>query len=412
MRESAEDIVIVGAGETGARAAAALRENGWAGTVTLVGHEPRAPYERPPLSKAVMVAAEAPQPPYILSAERLRENDITLLTGCAVTRIDREAHAVELADGRRLGYGKLLLATGCSARRLTVPGADPGRLHYLRTYDDALALREQLRPDRHVAIVGGGFIGLELAASARSRGCGVTLIEAGPRLLMRGVPADIAAAVAARHQAAGVTLKPGVGIERVEPAGTRQVLVLSDGSRVECDGIVVGIGAAPNTELAAHSGLAIDNGVAVDARLATDDPDIFAAGDCCSFPHPLYDGRRIRLEAWRNAQDQGALAARNLLGAGEDYTAVPWFWSDQYELTLQIAGLPDAGVHTVARPLGDGVQLNFHLAADGRLVAASSIGPNAKIAKEIRVAEMLIARRAQPDANALAAPEVKLKSLL
>lgn len=205
-----------------------------------------------------------------------------------------------------------------------------------------------------------------------------------------------------------MTFRLGTGIARIE-AGA---VVLADGGRVECDSIVAGVGAVPDTALAEDAGLAIENGVRADERLATSDPDIFAAGDCCSFPHPLYGGRRIRLEAWRNAQDQGSLAARNMLGANEAYRAVPWFWSDQYDQTLQIAGLPDEGVGQVERDVGEGGRLFFHLAADGRLVAASGVGPISKVARDIRLAEMLIARQARPDPAALADPNVRLKSLL
>lgn len=188
-------------------------------------------------------------------------------------------------------------------------------------------------------------------------------------------------------------------------------LRLADGTEVESDIVVVGVGAIPSTALAAASGLAVDNGVRVDAHLRTEDPDVFAAGDCCSFPHPLYGDRRIRLEAWRNAQDQGTLAAANMLGGAEACVAVPWFWSNQYDETLQVAGLTDEATETVERDLGAG-RLFFGLAADGRLVAASGVGPNGAIARDIRMAEMMIARRARPDRAALAAADVKLKSLM
>ena len=233
-----------------------------------------------------------------------------------------------------------------------------------------------------------------------------------PRLLMRGVPAPVAELVAKRHAAAGVDLRLGAGIEWIERQGAEHTVVLSDGSRIVCDGIIAGVGAIPEVTLARDAGLAIENGVKTDNRLRTSDPDIFAAGDCCSFPHPIYNDRLIRLEAWRNAQDQGALAARNMLGADEVYDTVPWFWSDQYDQSLQIAGLPDEGKTSVNRDLGDGAQLYFHLGDDGRLVSASGVGPISKVAKNIRLAEMLIQRRAKPDAAALADPSVGLKSLL
>lgn len=402
-------MVIVGAGEAGARAAITLREQGWDGPVTVIGAESCPPYERPPLSKAVLLAeAEAePAPATVLDRDRAAALGIELILGTEVTAIDRAARSITLAGGRALPYSRLLLATGARPRRLAVPGHEQAL--YLRRFEDALALRPRLRPGARVAIIGGGFIGLELAAAAVARGCAVTVIEALPRILMRGVPAELAAAIADRHRAAGVALRTGIGIDRIEPDGA---VILADGGRITADTVIAGIGAVPETALAEAAGLAIDNGIAVDATLATGDPDIFAAGDCAACAHPLYAGRRIRLEAWRNALDQGVLAARNMLGRGEAIAAVPWFWSDQHELTLQIAGLADEGPVIVARDLGDGAQLLFHLAADGRLVAASGLGPLGRIAREIRLAEMLIARRAAPDPGALASPAVRLKSLL
>jgi 3-phenylpropionate/trans-cinnamate dioxygenase ferredoxin reductase subunit len=325
--------------------------------------------------------------------------------------IDRPARLVRLQDGRDIPYERLLLATGARARRLAVPGAEHAL--YLRSFSDALALRVCLEPGARLVVIGGGFIGLEVAASAVERGASVTVIEALPRLLSRGVPAAISERVRARHEGAGgVAFHLGAGVERIEAAGADLRIALTSGTRLACDAVVAGIGAVPETSLAERAGLALENGIAVDATLATSDPDIFAAGDCCSFPHPLYGGRRIRLEAWRNAQDQGAAAARGLLGTGDAYAAVPWFWSDQYDETLQIAGLPDAGSTTVERDAGHGARLFFHLAEDGRLVAASGVGENSAIARDIRLAEMLIAARAAPDPARLADPAVKLKSLL
>ncbi len=405
-------MVIVGAGECGARAAQALRAAGWAGAVTLIGEEALPPYERPPLSKAAMVAEGAPKPAHPLTAETAAQQDIALLLGTRVAAIDRAAHQVVLADGRRLSYARLLLATGARPRRLTAEGADSPHVLYLRSFADALALRDRLRPGARLCVIGGGFIGLEIAASAIARGCQVTVVEAAPRILMRGVPAPLAALIARRHEQAGVRFHIGTGIVRIaEMDGARHV-VLADGTEIRCDTIIAGIGAVPEVALAETSGLAIENGIRVDDHLRTSDPAIFAAGDCCSVPHPLYGGRRIRLEAWRNAHDQGNLAARNMLGAEVAHEAVPWFWSDQYELTLHIAGLADQAATQVRRDLGDGAELYFHLDGDGRLLAASGFGPLGKVAKEIRLAEMLIQKRARPAPDRLASPEVKLKSLL
>ena len=401
-------MVVVGGGEAGTRACLALREHGWTGAVTLLGDETLYPYERPPLSKTVMLSEREPEAGAILSRERLLEHDIDFRPGSRVVAVDRTSQAVERADGSRVPYHRLLLATGALPRKLLVEGAE--HAFYLRTFADALALRARLRPGARLVVIGGGFIGLEIAASAIGRGCAVTLLEAGPRVLMRGVLPEIAAIVAERHSQAGVAFRHGVGVARIRAGAEGSLIELRDGTALPCDGVVVGVGALPETGLAEACRLTIDNGIAADDRLRTSDPLIFAAGDCCSFPMALYDGRRVRLEAWRNAQSQGLLAARNMLGHDLPHDEVPWFWSDQYEQTLQVAGLPDAGVTTVRRE-GDGTLLFFHLDAAGRLVAASGIGHPA-LARDVKLAEMLIARRAAPDPAALASPAVRLKSLL
>jgi 3-phenylpropionate/trans-cinnamate dioxygenase ferredoxin reductase subunit len=403
-------MVIIGAGECGGRAALTLRELGYDGLVTLVGDEPHLPYERPPLSKDAMVS-DAPEIKAIASDEILAERSIRHIHSVQAVAIDRAAHLVRLSDSSVLAYDKLLLATGSTPRKLPMPGLG-ARCVYLRTFADALAIRSHLSPANRIAIIGGGFIGLELAAAARKLGVAVTVIEAQPRILMRGVPAEIAEIVHQAHEAEGVTALTGQGITSIADDGTKTRITLADGQEVVADLVVIGIGAVPVTGLATEAGLSVDNGIVVNAELRTDDPDIFAAGDCCSFPLAIYAGRRVRLEAWRNAQEQGALAARNMLGAGEAHAAVPWFWSDQYGLSLQIAGLSDEGKSTVRRDLSDGAFILFHLANDGRLVAASGIGPGNAVARDIRLAEMLIAKRVKPAPEALGSQDVKLKSLL
>ena len=405
-------MVIIGAGECGARAAFALREGGYAGPVTLVGEEAHLPYERPPLSNEALTRDEHPEPKWIGLAERFAERGISVLTGRSATAIDRAGKSVRLSDGSTLAYDKLLVATGAMPRQLPLAVDAGPRCLTLRSFDDALAIRKLLVPGMRLVVIGGGFIGLELAASAVKRGAAVTVLEAQPRVLMRGVPEEIAAIVTERHRAEGADIRVGVGIVSISgDAGVVRV-ALDDGTELTADLLVVGIGAIPVTGLAEAAGLAIGNGIAVDRYLRTSDPDIFAAGDCCSFPLEVYGGRRVRLESWRNAQDQGTLAAKNMLGAGEPVSAVPWFWSDQHDLTLQIAGLSEGAERHVRRDLGAGAFILFHLAPDGRLLAASGIGPGNTVARDIRLAEMLIAARARPDPDALASPEVKLKSLL
>jgi 3-phenylpropionate/trans-cinnamate dioxygenase ferredoxin reductase subunit len=405
-------MVIVGAGDCGARGAFALREAGFAGPVTLVGEEPHLPYERPPLSKEALASDGEPRPKPVAAAEKFVEAGIECLVGRRAAAIDRAGHAVVLSDGSRLPYDRLLIATGAVPRRLSLHTADSRRCRYLRTVDDAVAINRHLKPGSRIVIIGGGFIGLELAAAARKRDAGCVLVEALPRILGRGVPADIAAVVEARHRREGVAFRLGAGLEAIEETADAVAVRLRGGEVLTADLVIVGIGAVPSTELAADSGLAVDNGVAVDEALATGDPDVFAAGDCCSFPLAIYGGRRVRLESWRNALDQGSIAARNMLGARQPIGTVPWNWSDQYDMTMQFAGLADEYATTVRRHLGTDAFLLFHLAADGRLVAASGIGPGNAVARDIRLAEMLIARRAHPPAADLASPATKLKSLL
>jgi 3-phenylpropionate/trans-cinnamate dioxygenase ferredoxin reductase component len=403
MPGTAPAIVIAGAGECGTRAAFALREEGWDGPVILAGTEPSSPYERPPLSKTGELKP-------ICDEDSLREAGITFLPGTEAARLDTAAHVLELADGRRLPYRSLLLATGARARRLPFGGGT--QVHVLRTHADSVALRERLAPGRRVAVIGGGFIGLELASSAAALGCAVTVIELGPRLMGRAVPARVAAVMAERHIAAGVDIRCGTGVTALAQTASGVAITLAEGATVEADVVIAGVGAAPETSLAETAGLEVADGIAVDARFATSAPDVFAAGDCCRYPHPLYDGRPLRLESWRAAQEHGTAAARAMLGGTEPYAGVPWFWTDQHDYSLQVAGLADAASREVVRVRPDGVEIWFGLADGGRLVAAAAAGPGNSVARDIRLAEMLIARRAAPDPAALADPGVGLKSVL
>jgi 3-phenylpropionate/trans-cinnamate dioxygenase ferredoxin reductase component len=396
-------MVVVGAGKASARCIVGLREHGYEGKITLVSDEALHFYDRPPLSKSALVNEPEEAPALIVDADILASLKADVVAGTA-SWIETKAKLLHHTGGAPIPYDKLLIATGAVPRKL--PDAPHALL--LRTLDDSRALRNAFTPDRSVAIVGGGFIGLELASSASKRGCKVTVIEAQPRVLMRGVTEAVADVVAKRHAAAGVEIIASAAIAGYSPAA----VTLKDGRVIASDILVAGIGAAPSTDLASGSYLHIDNGIACDAQLRTSDPDIFAAGDCCSFPHALFGGRRIRLEAWRAAQDMGAVVAENMLGASKTYEAVPWFWSDQYDLSLQIAGMPGDGAMAVTRRLKADAFIEFHLDGDGRLVGASGIGPGNSVARDIRLAEMLIAKRARPDPAQLADPAVMLKALL
>ena len=399
-------MVIVGGGKAGARAAVAFRENAWKGPVTLISDEALAPYDRPPLSKAAIMDDAEPQPTYLLDEGMMASLEVNFLRGAAAMAIDRDARTVALADGKKIPYDRLLIATGAEPRQLSLAGSERALL--LRDIADAVRIRREFSEGRNIAIIGGGFIGLELASSAAKRGCCVTVIEAQPRILMRGVPLEIASRIAERHAEAGVTILAGASIVHIGP----DKIVLLDGREIAADIIIAGIGASPRFSLAEQAGLAIDNGIACNTYLQTSDPHIFAVGDCCSFPHPVFGNERLRLEAWRNASDQAIVAVENMLGGQRQYEAVPWFWSDQYELNLQIAGLPHLGVSIVKRAPKDDALILCHVGAEGRLMGASGIGQGNSIARDIRLLEMLIGKKASPDAAQLADPSFQLKSLL
>jgi 3-phenylpropionate/trans-cinnamate dioxygenase ferredoxin reductase subunit len=403
MGTSTTRIVIIGAGECGVRAALALREQGFDGSLDLINGEPYEPYERPPLSKPTDegLALKSIAGTGDLAAKGIRHH-----LSLTATSIDRGAQSVTLSNGSSLMYDWLLIATGARPRPLTLNGVTVAGLSYLREFNDAKAIYDNLKAGRHIAIIGGGFIGLELAVQARLRGVNVTVLEAGPRLLGRAVPAEIASVIEKRHRDEGVTVICDAKIIQID---ANRVITLEDGRVILSDLIVAGVGSLPNTELASSIGLRVENGIVVDGHLATSDPLIFAAGDCCTFPHPLYGGAHIRIESWRAALEQGEHAARAMLGSDDIYQSVPWFWSDQYDLGMQIAGLAGEASRTIRRDIGQDAFILFHLGSDGRLLAASGIGIGNSVARDIRLSEMLISKLVCPDALALADPSIGLK---
>lgn len=403
-------MVIVGAGQAGGRAALGLRAAGYDGRVLLLGEEADAPYERPPLSKGFLTGERAAASFTFATLTDLNAAGIEFRPSCTVEAIDRKDKSVRLAGGARATYAKLLLATGRTPRRLALAGTAADRVHYLRDLGDAERLKRALVGRPRLLVLGGGFIGLEVAASAVAHGCRPIVVEQAAHLLSRAVPPALAGFLQTRHEAAGVEVLLGTRVEQVEQTDDGLFVNLSDGRLLAADLMLVGIGAVPRTALAEAAGLAVDDGIVVDATLRTSDPDIFAAGDVCAFPAAPGAGL-ARLESWQNADAQGALAARNMLGAGEAYAALPWFWSDQYELTLQMAGYPQAGGRLVERDVGAQARLLFHLDAGNRLVGVSGVGPPA-LAREVRVAQIMIERGLSPAPSALADPATKLKGLL
>lgn len=397
-----DPMVIVGAGECGTRAAFALRENGWPGGIVLIGEESGLPYERPPLSKpggAGVVRRD------ICDAAALVAHGIEFRAATRVESLDRTQRTLQLRGGESLCYGRLLLATGARPRALDCPGGETALP--FRTHEDARALFGQIRLGARAVLVGAGLIGMELAATLRQAGMAVTVVEAGERALGRGIPAAVAQRLQACHEARGVQFRFGAAIERLEAGAVR----LTDGTRLPADVVLAAIGVLPDTRLAQQAGLAIDNGIVVDGRLCSSDPHIHAAGDCARFPCRR-TGETLRLESWQNARDQGEHAARAMLGGADAFDAIPWFWSDQYQLGLQLAGWPSAQRPLLERQVDAGTTLWFQLDEDGHLLSACGLGPGNGVARDIKLARLLL-ERAQPlSAAALQDPAIPLKSLL
>jgi len=378
-------MVVVGGGQAAGRAVEAMRGAGFAGPIVVVGAERHPPYERPPLSKAVLIGDAEPETCAIHPPAYYRDNDIALRLGVRATAIDRGARRLALDDGETLAYDRLLLATGSVVRRLAVPGADHPRVRTLRDIADALAIRARLSVGARIVVIGGGYLGLEVAAAARLRGAEVTVLEAQDRVLCRGVTPEVAAFVAALHRRHGVVLRTGVGIERFEGGSEGVRVRLAGGEALDADLVFVGIGVAPAVALAEAAGLAVGDGIVVDVCGRTSDPVIFAAGDVTDHPSPRL-GRRVRLESWANAQNQAIAAARSMCGIETVYDALPWFWTDQYEVSLQLVGLPERWDRTVLRgAMNEGRFIAFYLDR-GRVVGAAAAG----LPREAQIARRLI----------------------
>ena len=408
-------MVIVGAGHCGGRAALALRTAGWQAAIHLVGDEPHHPYERPPLSKDLLTGDKTAEACALLSDADLLEARITRHVA-RVIAIDATARQLTLSDGQTLAYQSLLLATGGKVRTLHIPGGDLPEVMTLRNLGDAATLAQRLSPGQRLLVVGGGFIGLEVAASARKLGCEVTVVEGAPRLMGRAVPEPVAERALALHRARGVRVLLGVSPQSITRTATGVRMELADGSSIEADTILAGIGIEPDLALPQAAGLAVGRGVLVNAHLQSSLPGIFAAGDVAEFPSVL-SGQFVRQETWHNAETQAAIAAQNML-AGElaSYTSLPWFWSDQYDHQLQVMGEPGLAATSVTRTLDVnepmGGMVIFYLDAENRLVGACGWGETSRVAKELKLARTLVDRRISASADVLANPATKLKSLL
>jgi 3-phenylpropionate/trans-cinnamate dioxygenase ferredoxin reductase subunit len=372
---AARGVVVVGAGQGGLEAAAALRGKGYAGRITLVGEEPVLPYQRPPLSKGYLTGATSAEELQLRPESFFEAQDIELVPGDRAVKIDRERQAVVLASGIALAYDTLLLATGARPRTLPVPGASLSGVLTLRGLADADALRQRLTgPARHLVVVGAGFIGLELAATGRLLGHDVTVVEAQSRALARALTPDMSSWLTAEHRRQGVRLllSREVTALRGDASGHVEIMELDDGQRIPADLVVVGIGVLPDTGLAAEAGLLVGDGIVVDHHLRTDDPAVYALGDCARFPS-VHTGRHIRLESVQNASAQAGCVAAAICGEPVPYTAVPRFWSEQYALGLQIAGLTADRDETVVAGDVAGGRFSVFCFRRGRLIGVESV---------------------------------------
>lgn len=396
-------IVIIGAGHAGGLAAALLRQYGYAGELLLVGEEDHPPYQRPPLSKA-WLKGEADATSLLLRPEGFyRDQQITLRTGAAATAIDAAARTVTFADGAVETYEALILATGSTARKLTVPGSDLPDLLELRSMADAERLKSALAKGGKLAVVGGGYVGLEAAASARALGVDVVVIERMDRVLQRVASHALSAFFTALHRSNGVDIRANAEVSAFEPGGVR----LADGGLVAADAILVGVGALACDQLARSAGLTCDNGVVVDETARTSDPAIFAIGDITSRPLPAMGGRMMRLESVPNALEQAKQAASALTGHAPPPPEVPWFWSDQYNVKLQIAGLPfDADRQVVRGDPAEGRFAVFHLQGDHIVCVEAANAP-----PEFMAGRQLIAKQTPIDPVKLADPSVSMKDV-
>ncbi len=403
---ASDTIVIVGASMAGGRAAETLRQEGFDGRVILIGAEPERPYERPPLSKDV-VRGEAPEDKvYLRPVEYYAEQSIELRLGTAAQSLVPADRSVVLSNGERVRYDRLLIATGARVRRLNVPGSDLPGVHYLRTIRDARAIRDAARSARRVVVIGAGFIGAEVAASCRVMGLEVTVLEVLPVPLQRVLGDTIGSLYAQIHREQGIDLRLGVGISEFRGTGLLEEVVTSSGQRIACDLAVVGVGVQPEVDWLVGSGIELQNGVVVDEFCASSLPDVYAAGDVANWWHPAL-GERLRVEHWENAQNQGIAAAKSMLGKGEPYAPVPYFWSDQYDLTLQYVGHASGQDEVVFRGDRDPRKLLAFYLRDGRLRAA--IGVNRF--KDITAARRLIRSGADVTREQLADEQVDLRKL-
>jgi len=397
-------MVIIGAGHAAGQAAASLRQEKYAGPITIVGDEPHVPYQRPPLSKQYLSGEQSIERVYLRPAKFYEDKDITLKLGVTVTSIDRAGKTVSLDNGETLEYEKLIISTGSRARKLSIEGSDLKGIHYLRTIADVDAIAADMQADKNLVIVGGGYIGLEVASVGVEKGLNVHVLEMESRILQRVTTPEMSSYYHKLHEGRGVNIHTETGVTGFSGEGRVQQVLCGDES-FAADLVIVGIGIIPNIEIAKAAGLDIENGILVDDHCQTSDPDIYAAGDCTNHPNALLD-RRLRLESVPNAMEQARTCAANILGGDKTYASMPWFWSDQYELKLQMVGFSADGDEQVLRgSMADNKFAVFYL-NNGKVVAADAVNSP----KEFMVCKQIIGKAV--DRAMLADLDVDIKEVL
>lgn len=403
-----QGIVILGAGQAASQAVVSLRMEGYEGPITLIGDEAEPPYQRPPLSKKFLAGEIGFDRVELKPLEFYEKANCTLMLGTRATAVDAKAHTVTTSDGHKIGYTKLLIATGSRVREINVPGFDLEGVHYLRSVGDVNEIQSHFKTGAKMVVVGGGYIGLEVAAVARKNGLDVTVLETADRVMARVVDPIVSTFYERIHREEGVHIQTGVTVVGFEGKdGKVSGVDIGTGTPVPCDFVVVGIGIIPNTELGESAGLKIEDGIVVDECTRTSDPDIFSAGDCTNHPSGVY-GKRLRLESVQNAIEQGKSAAAAMMGKEKPYNQVPWFWSDQYDLKLQIAGLSAGYTQAVTRgnPESDRSFAVFYL-KDGVLVAVDAVNSP----PEFMMSKTLIAKHAKLDPARLADESINMKEV-
>ena len=397
-------IVIIGAGHAAGQAAASLRQAKFEGPITIIGDEAHVPYQRPPLSKQYLAGTQLADKVYLRAEKFYADKDIQLMLGTRATQIDPSTKTINLDNGETIAYEKLLISTGSRPRKLSIEGSDLSGIHYLRTMDDVDGIRADVKPGANLVIVGGGYIGLEVAAVGIELGMNVHVLEMEERILQRVTTPEMSAYYHKLHTDRGVHIHTQTGVTGFSGNDSVEKVLCGD-ENFNADIVIVGIGIIPNIEIAEEAGIHCDNGIVVDDHCRTSDPDIYAAGDCTNHPNPLMN-KRLRLESVPNAMDQARVSTANMLGDDKIYAAIPWFWSDQYELKLQMVGFSADGDSQVLRGDMDTHQFAIFYLKEGKVVAADAVNSP----KEFMLCKQMIGKSADP--AQLANPETDLKSLL